>query len=211
MEEIDKIHVLIQAFSKLVNERKELAAHKDNKFNKQFRRLLKDWSYLKIIVERIETADSNKNTTQLGLDLKTLYVFGRVFSESLICITSLFINYNTKLDWNKIGPFLKSVKENLNSESDGFKDFWEECEEPIENLCNLFRYRNFVLHERDSNTEWTLSWPGRSNLDNVCIYNVPWKEDRPSKKEVKTLNARTIVNELYIESSKIINYIESNL
>lgn len=211
MEEIDKIHVLIQCFSKLVNEHKELTAHKDNKFNEQFGRLLKDWGYLKIIVERIEIADSNKDITQLGLDLKTLYVFGRVFSESLIYITSLFINCDTKLKWNKIGPFLKSVEENLDSESDEFKNFWKECEEPIKNLCNLFRYRNFVLHEKDSNTEWTLSWPGKSNLDNVCIYNVPREEDKPSKKEVKTLNARIIVNELYIESSKIINYIESNL
>lgn len=211
MEEIEKIHVLIQNFSKLVNEHKELTVHKDNKFNKQFGSLLKDWNYLKIIVERIEIADSNKDITQLGLDLKTLYVFGRVFSESLIYTISLFIYNDTELEWTKIGPFLKSVEKNLDSESDEFKNFWKECEKPIENLCNLFRYRNFVLHEKNSNTEWTLSWPGKSNLDYVYISNVPWEEDKYNKKEEKTLNARSIVNELYIESSNIINYIKSNV
>ncbi|GEM_PF-4098701 len=208
MEELERLNLLIKGFSDLVNEHKELDVHKYNKFNKQCGDLFKDYNYLKIIIERIEMADSNKDIVQLNLDLKTLYIFGRVFSESLIYTISLFIKNNTKLEWTKIGPFLSSVKNNFNSESDEFKNFWKECEKPIKILYDLFKYRNFVLHEKDSNTEWTFSWPNKSNLDNVYISNVPWEEDKDNKKEEKTLNARNIINKLYIESYNIINYIK---
>lgn len=207
MEEIEKIHILIQDFSKLVNQHKELSIHKDNKFNKQFGNLLKEWNYIKIIIIRIESADPSNDTTQLGLDLKSLYVFGRVFSESLLYLISLFIKSSPNIDWTKIGPFLGNIKNNIDSEPDDVKNFWKECGDSIENLYQLFKYRNDVLHEKDSDTEWTFAWPGKSNLDHVFISNVPWEEDRGTKKEKRTLNARDMADLLLVESSKIIDYL----
>jgi len=208
MQEIDSLHDKMRAFEKAINSRKSLDVYKNNKFNKQFSVLLKDWNYLKIIIERIEATDS-ENATQLGLDLKSLYVFGRVFSESLLYIASLFIGSSPKINWTKIGQFIKSVETNLVSEPTEFKTFWKENEKAIMNLYETFRYRNDVLHEKDSNTEWTFAWPGRSNLDNVYIANVPWREDIGKKKEKKTLNARMIMQTLNLQGSLILDYLGS--
>lgn len=186
MQEINTFYERMRVFEKAINSRKELSVHKNNKFNKQFSVLLKDWNYLKIIIERIELANS-ENTTQLGLDLKSLYVFGRVFSESLLYLASFFIKSSSQINWEKIGPFIGSVKKNLESEPAEFKDFWKNNERAVRALHETFRYRNNVLHEKDSNTEWTFAWPGRSNLDNVYIANVPWKEDSGRKEEKNTM------------------------
>lgn len=207
MQEIDNLHERMRTFEKTINNRKELGVHKDNKFNKQFSVILKDWYYLKIIIKRIETANPN-NATQLGLDLKSLYVFGRVFSESLIYIVSLFVKSSPRINWTKIGPFVKSIEYNLNLEEIELKRFWKNNEKAIRDLFETFRYRNHVLHEKDSNTEWTFAWPGRSNLDNVYIANVPWREDMETKKEKKTLNARSLVRVLNYQSSIIFDYLE---
>ncbi|MDD3132757.1 MAG: hypothetical protein PHN94_13100 [Bacteroidales bacterium] len=207
MQEIENIHKRIEAFQKTIGDCKGLCLHKDNKFNKQMSVVLKDLAYIEIIIKRIESADP-REATQLGLDLKSLYVFGRVFSESLIYIASLFIKSSPKIDWSKIGEFIKTSKKNLDSEPREFKIFWEKNKEPIEKLYETFRYRNRVLHEKNSNCEWTFAWPGRSNLDNVFISNVPWKEDLKTKEE-ETLNARKIIQTLYSESCLIIDYLES--
>jgi len=127
MQEINTFYERMRVFEKAINSRKELSVHKNNKFNKQFSVLLKDWNYLKIIIERIELANS-ENTTQLGLDLKSLYVFGRVFSESLLYLASFFIKSSSQINWEKIGPFIGSVKKNLESEPAEFKDFWKNNE-----------------------------------------------------------------------------------
>jgi hypothetical protein len=207
MQEIENIHKRIEAFQKTIGDCKGLCLHKDNKFNKQMSVVLKDLAYIEIIIKRIESADP-REATQLGLDLKSLYVFGRVFSESLIYIASLFIKSSPKIDWSKIGEFIKTSKKNLDSKPREFKIFWEKNKEPIEKLYETFRYRNRVLHEKNSNCEWTFAWPGRSNLDNVFISNVPWKEDLKTKEE-ETLNARKIIQTLYSESCLIIDYLES--
>ncbi len=211
MESVEKIYSIIKDFSDLVNKNKKLEIHKENNFNKQFSNLLKEWNYIKIITARINNANPTNDITQLGLDLKTLYVFVRVFSESLIYISSLFIPSSSKIKWNKLGPFIKSVKENIGSESEQLKNFWKNCESYINNLNELSKYRNYVLHEKGSSTEWTLSNPVKSNLDSIRIYNVPWREDRSTKKEERTLNTRDIINNLYIESSNIINYLKSTV
>jgi hypothetical protein len=207
MHEIDELHTRIRAFEKVVNEHKGFRAHKDNKFNKQFSALLTEWHYIQIIIERIENADSN-NATQLKLDLKTLYVFGRVFVESLLYMSSLFIDSSKKINWTKIGPFVKSAEDNGKSEAEEFVNFWQENRESVYQLLNTFRYRNDVLHEKNSNTEWIFAWPGRSNLDQVFIANVPWKEDI-GEKEKRSLNARTLISVLQNETAKILDYLES--
>lgn len=198
----------MRLFEKTINGRKSLSVHKDNKFNKQFSVLLKDWHYLEIIVDRIDTANSD-NATQLNLDLKSLYVFGRVYSESLIYIASLFVVSSSKIDWTKIGVFVKNATDNLNSEPSEFVKFWSINKGAILNLFNTFKYRNYVLHEKDSDTEWTFAWPGKSNLDYVFISNVPWSEDSDSKKKKKSLNTRNLIQILNTQSLLIFDYLES--
>lgn len=208
MQDIEDLYERMCIFEKTINNCKVLSVHKDNKFNKQFSVLLKDWHYLKIIIERIDTTNSD-DTTQLGLDLKSLYVFGRVFSESLIYIVSLFIKSSPKINWTKIGPFIESAVNNLNSEPEEFKTFWKKNEKIIRNLFETFRYRNYVLHEKDSNTEWTFAWPGRSNLDYIYIANVPWRKDGKIEGEKQTINARNLVQTLNSQSLLIFDYLES--
>lgn len=208
MDEITSLHERIRKFEALVNANKDHRIHKENKFNKQFSVLLKDWHYLEIIWKRIESADLDKDITQLGLDLKSVYVFGRVFSESLLYIASLFIPATPKIDWTKIGVFVKTVSENLENQPDDFKKFWASCGEKIIHIHETFRYRNHVLHEKDSNTEWTMVWRKGSNLDHVSISNVPWVEDRGKKKEVRSLNARMLVKVLQEGTDVIISYLE---
>lgn len=208
MDEITSLHERIRKFEALVNANKDHRIHKENKFNKQFSVLLKDWHYLEIIWKRIESADLDKDITQLGLDLKSVYVFGRVFSESLLYIASLFIPATPKIDWIKIGVFVKTVSENLENQPDDFKKFWASCGEKIIHIHETFRYRNHVLHEKDSNTEWTMVWRKGSNLDHVSISNVPWVEDRGKKKEVRSLNARMLVKVLQGGTDVIISYLE---
>lgn len=65
-----------------------------------------------------------------------------------------------------------------------------------------------MLHEKDSNTEWTMVWRKGSNLDHVSISNVPWVEDRGKKKEVRSLNARMLVKVLQGGTDVIISYLE---
>jgi hypothetical protein len=207
MDEITSLHDGIRKFEVIINADKALSVHKENKFNKQFSVLLKDWHYLKVIWDRIEKADPDKDITQLGLDLKSMYVFGRVFSESLLYITSLFIPTTPKVDWTKIGVFVKTTLENLENQPDDFKKFWTSCGETVIHLHETFKYRNNVLHEKDSNTEWTMAWPGRSNLDHVSISNVPWSEDKGKKKEIKSLNTRELVKILETDSNSLISYL----
>lgn len=206
MQELDNLYKSIRAFEQATSNHRYLSVHKDNKFNKQLSVVLRDFEYLKIIAERIETADPN-NATQLGLDLKSFYVFGRVFSESLIYIVSLFIKSSSKIDWTKIGPFVKSIEANLNSEVTEFKSFWGHNEKVIRSLYETFKYRNYVLHEKNSNTKWTFAQLGKSNLDQVYIANIPWEEDAGMKKEQKTLDARSLMWILGYQSSLIFDYL----
>lgn len=208
---MDKIKTLednLKNFEENIKSKKELFVHENNKFNKQFSSLITDLTYIKIITERIEETDTD-DISQLKLDLKSLYVFGRVFSESILYTASLFINSSEKIKWDKIGPFIKNSKENVENESDEFKEFWVKCSNHIENLCEAFKYRNFVLHEKNSNTEWTMTWPGRSNLDYVYIANVPWKEDQKKRKEVKSINANKLIEILKTEIPPILDYLKS--
>lgn len=206
MQEIENTRKKIETFQKIIGSYVDLDVHRNNEFSKQISVILKDLNYIEIIIKRIESADS-REATKLGLDLKSLYIFGRVFSESLVYIASLFIKSSPKINWSKIGEFIKTSKKNLDSEPQEFKIFWEKNKEPIKKLYETFRYRNRVLHEKNSNCEWTFAWPGRSNLDNVFISNVPWKEDSKTKEE-ETLNARKIIQTLYSESCLIIDYLE---
>lgn len=200
----------MELFQKTVNLHKELQIHDMNKFNKQFGVLLTEWHYLDIIVNRINDANPEK-ITQLKLDLKSLYVFCRVFSESLIYLSSIFIDSSSKINWEKIGPFLKTVKENINNEPDSFKDFWTHNEVPINILFETFKYRNYILHEKNSSSEWTFTYPGKSNLDHVFIVNVPWGDDKEIKEERKTLNTREMIRVIFLQSSVIFDYLESRL
>lgn len=208
MSEILRLKERIGSFSKVIGSKKELKVHEGNKFNKQFGLLAKDWEYLNIIWKRIESADAHEESTQLGLDLKSLYVFGRIFSESMLYIVSLFIPSTKEIDWTKIGIFVKTTTENLSDQPDEFKNFWSSVGESIIRLNQIFRYRNHVLHEKDSNTEWTMAWPGKSNLDHVSLANVPWSEDKGKKKEIKSLNARELMNVLENDTNAILSYIE---
>lgn len=208
MDEIIALHDRIRKFEALINANRGHKVHKENKFNKQFSVLLKDWHYLEIIWNRIEKADLDKDITQLGLDLKSMHVFGRVFSESLLYIASLFIPTTPKIDWTKLGVFVKTVSENLENQPDDFKKFWASCGEKIISMYETFRYRNHVLHEKDSNTEWTMVWRKGSNLDHVSIANVPWVEDRGKKKEVRSLNARMLLKALQEGTNTTISYLE---
>lgn len=208
MQEIEVLSERMRKFEKSINANKDSRVHKDNKFNKQFSVLLLDWHYLQIITKRIEAA-SSEDSTRLGLDLKSLYVFARVYSETLIYIVSLFVGSSKKINWTKIGPFIKSVELNFNTEPDEFKIFWKANETPIRKLAGTFNYRNDVLHSKDSNTEWTFVQPGRSNLDSVYIVSVPWPEDKHVKKEKRTLNARDLINVLNSESSTIFSFLDS--
>jgi len=208
MDEVVRIKERIQKFTSQINSNKELLVHKENKFNKQYSCLAKDWEYLNIIWKRIDNANAHEESTQLGLDLKSMYVFGRVFSESMLYIVSLFIPSTQMIDWTKIGFFVKTSTENLSDQPDEFKNLWSSVGESIIRLNQTFRYRNHVLHEKDSNTEWTMAWPGRSNLDHVSLANVPWSEDKGRKKEVKSLNARELMNILEKDTDVILSYIE---
>jgi hypothetical protein len=206
MEELDYLHTLLRKFEQDINADKTLNVHGENKFNKQFSFLLRDWHYLKVIVQRLETGDT-ENTIQLAVDLKSLYVFGRVFSESVLYISSLFINGATKDQWGKIGGLVKTMEEKLESQDVEVKKFWREVGGSIQVLNKAFKYRNEVLHGKDGNTEWTFAWPGKSNLDHVYIDNVPWPEDRDKKEALRSLNARNLVQVLANEIPKILDYL----
>jgi hypothetical protein len=206
MEELDHLHTLLRKFEQDINADKTLKVHGENKFNKQFSFLLRDWHYLKIIVQRLESGNS-ENATQLAVDLKSLYVFGRVFSESVLYISSLFINGTTKIQWGKIGGFVKVMEKNFESQDAAVKNFWSEVGGSVKILNKAFKYRNEVLHGKDGNTEWTFAWPGKSNLDHVYIDNVPWPEDRDKKEALRSLNARNLVQVLANEIPKILGYL----
>lgn len=208
MNEIEHLHLLLREFERDINADKELRVHKDNRFNKQFSVLLRDWNYLKIIVLRLESGNS-EDATQLALDLKSLYVFGRVFSESVLYMSSLFIEDSAGIKWDKIGDFVAFMEKNAKSQGEKSKDFWASVGGSIRILNKAFRYRNEVLHEKDSNTEWTFAWPGRSNLDHVFIHNIPWPEDKGKKKEERSLNARLLMQILDNEIPKIFNYLKT--
>ncbi len=208
MNEIKALHERIRRFEAQINSNKSHRVHKENKFNKQFSVLLKDWHYLEIIWNRIEKADLDKDITQLGLDLKSMYVFGRVFSESFLYIASLFISSTLKINWTKIGVFVETVSKNLESQPDDFKRFWASCGGKVIYMHEAFRYRNNVLHEKDSNTEWTMVRRGGSNLDHMTILNVPWVEDGGKKKEIRSLNARMLVKVLHESIDVLISYLE---
>jgi len=206
MEEIDLLHHTLRTFQTQVGDNKDHPVHSRNKFNKQFGMLLRDWNYLKIISHRIESTDSNEATI-LALDLKSLYVFGRVFSESVLYTSSLFVTSSSKIRWKKIGEFVDSTERNIEFEPDQMKAFWAAVGGSIQLLNKTFKYRNEVLHEKESNTEWTFAWPGHSNLDNVRIANVPWPEDADKKREVRTLNARSLLQTLANEVPKVFDYL----
>lgn len=198
----------MSAFSEAIGRKPELSLHVNNKFNRQYSLLIRDWNYLKIILNRIETTDPHEAAT-LGLDLKSLYVFGRVYSESLIYIASFLVKSTKEINWKKIGPFIESIKKHLSEQPEEFKLFWLANEKPITNLYNTFKYRNDILHEKDSNTEWTFVDPRRSNLESVRIENVAWREDKGIFKEKKTLNAKDIIGVLSPESIKILDHLIS--
>lgn len=201
------LHIILREFERDINLRKQLKVHKDNRFNKQFSVLLRDWNYLKIISERLD-AGTTQNTIQLALDLKSLYVFGRVFSESVLYISSLFIDDSLGIRWDKIGDFVRDIEGRLSEQGTKTKNFWSSVGGSIKILNKSFRYRNEVLHGKESATEWTFAWPGRSNLDHVYIRNVPWPEDVGKKKELRSLNARMLMQILDNEIPKIFNYLK---
>ncbi|MCR4325765.1 MAG: hypothetical protein NUV59_03075 [Patescibacteria group bacterium] len=207
MSATEHLHVLLRELEREVNADKKLAVHTNNRFNKQFSVLLRDWNYLKIIVERLESGDP-ENATQLALDLKSLYVFGRVFSESVLYICSLFVDDSIKIKWDKIGDFVVGMEKDFNAQGEKTKNFWTSIGGSIKILNKAFRYRNEVLHGKESSTEWTFAWPGRSNLDHVFIQNVPWPEDKGKKKEQRSLNAKMLIQILENEIPKIFNYLK---
>jgi hypothetical protein len=207
MNGVEHLHILLREFERYINGDKKLQVHKDNRFNKQFSVLLRDWNYLKIIVERLESGDSN-NATQLALDLKSLYVFGRVFSESLLYISSLFIDDSVNIKWDKIGVFIRDIEKNYALQGSKTRNFWDSIGGSIKILHRAFKYRNEVLHGKESSTEWTFAWPGRSNLDHVFINNVPWLEDKDKKKEKRSMNARILIQILENEIPKIFDYLK---
>src|SRR3972149_6624715 len=210
MKEIIDLLDRITAFQKRVNENTNLEIHRDNKFNKQFGVLHSDLGYIKILTWRIESALPDRSI-EMTLDLKSLYVFGRVFCESLIYMCSLFVESSENINWKKIGPFIGSIQKYLDSEGEEFKKFWVANEKPIRNLYETFGYRNYVLHEKDSSTEWTFSNPGLSNLENVHIENIPWGKNDSDGKPAKTLNGKNILDIIKKQSFCVFDYLESTI
>lgn len=189
---------------------KDHYVHINNVFNKQMSLLMKEATYLSIIIDRIKNVDADKNPTQLNLDIKTLYIFGRVFSESILYTGSIFINDTKNINWEKIGPFIQSSEKFLSEQSNKFKDFWFNCENHIRRLNEVFKYRHDVLHGKESNTEWTMFWPGHNNLDVVSISNVPWKES-VDKKQKQTLTPNRLISVLVEDTNFIIKYFKKSL
>lgn len=207
MGELAVLYTSLRSFEAQIGSNTSAPVHAGNKFNKQFGVILRDYEYLKIIVERLESCDSN-DSLQIALDLKSLYVFGRVFSESVVYIASFFIPSGDEIVWSKIGPFVGTVEKNLAAECDELKHFWTKVGGSIRILNSAFKYRNEVLHKKDSDNEWTLARPGRSNLDHISIINVPWPEDQDKKEEMRSLNARNLVQILANEVPKILEYLK---
>lgn len=205
MDDLDILLCELQKFEKTINLHQHLSVHEENRFNKQFGEVLRDWEYLRIIHTRLANTNSEK-IAELTLDLKSLYVFGRVFSESILFLTSLFYPNTAGIKWNKIGDFVNSVEMNLSRQSHDFKHMWTELETPIRNLNSSFRYRNELLHQKESMTEWTFTLPGQSNLDYVSMARVPWPEDNKNSKS-ESVNARKLIQNLAHEVPKILRYL----
>ncbi len=207
MDQIKKLSQILIDFQTKASSKTDLYIHKDNLFNKQVSLLMREGLYISIIANRIKDANTETEITQMNLDLKTLYVFGRVFAESVLYISSLFLKDTKGIEWTKLGPFLGSVEKNLEMQNDSFKAFWSFCGDEVKSLHEVFKYRHDVLHDKISNTEWTMFWPGHGNLDSVSIANVAWRESGKNK-ETKTLTPTLLIRVLAENSTKVISYLE---
>lgn len=191
MDKLEKTKTMITELSSLMNEErfKELGANKDNLFNQYASLLNTDLEYIKIILERIKSYDHNKNTSALGLDIKSLVIFCRIYTESLLNIIQLFIREKENLPWNKLGSFVKKMKEdNTLGENILLKSFWDSQKEILEKTSRELKYRNTIAHDKNKGTEWTMSHPGRDNLQHSSITNAYRKNgtEKPSDKTSRT-------------------------
>jgi hypothetical protein len=179
--------------------------HKDNFMNKQIGKIISDLGNLRVIASRIS---SDQDGLEINLDIKSLYIFGKIFIESVVYLCSVFFPDN-RINWTKLGLFCQTAEQNQASQENEFKKFWDALGVTFKKLQEEFQYRNHLTHEKRSTVEWTFSRPGHDNLDNTRIQNLTWHED-PNKKGAETTTPRETINILNHDVSKIIQYINNN-
>ncbi len=209
MEHLDLLLNRVKNLSDKVNQKKESDVHVSNIFNKQLSKLLVEGCYLSVILERIKADNPDTESTQLNLDIKSLYIFSKIFTESVIYLTSLFVKSTPDIKWEKLGPFIAYSEKHLDDQPETFVLFWKECGQSIKALQSTLGYRNNIAHSKKSDVEWTMHWSGLDNLEMSKIVNFPWEDDAIGGK-METLAPNDLMMGISKNITVIINYLENN-
>ena len=211
MDKFNELEKLVQEFSELINIKKKFLplVHANNLFNLYMSTIYKDLAYIKIILERIKTNDIRENTSALGLDIKSLVIFCRIYSESLLHLVQLFIiDCPKEIEWNKIGGFIKKLEKLQPLSNLALQDFWNKNSDSLIETSNKLNYRNFIMHTKEKGTEWTMTWPGRDNLTHASIENAYRMNPNSSGQSTRSQTSVENINIIHKFTFNIFSYLK---
>ena len=198
MEELQNTQILLRKFMDFVGDPKfkNHFSHKENLLNQRLSAINTDLAYIQIIANRINAYDTSKSS-ELTLDIKSLVIFCRIYTESVLNLVSLFVSdAGPNIPWNKIGTFAKRLTEKQPIEGTEIKYFWDIAGHIVQETSSKLNYRNFIAHEKEMGTEWPMAWPGHSNFDHVSVVNAYGRAKKKPDQSSGTPrdNIRTIYN-----------------
>lgn len=162
-----------------------------NWINKQLSKLSTDLNHLNVIVHRL-TKDTEIEYIQV--DLKSIYLFTKVFADDFVFIFERFFKKTTKIDWSNLGNFVRDMTLRHSLQSEDLQKFWRSEQNALGDLCNILDYRIFIAHTRESSTEWTIQNNQTNAYENARIQNIPWPEDT----KMRGAETHTSKNFLYL-------------
>lgn len=185
---------------------KDAAFARHNFLNKQVGQILGDLASLRLIAARIS---KDVDASELRLDMQSLYLFGKILSESVLYLASGFVKSGSAILWSKLGQFCQTAEKHYINESEDFRRFWLKLGPTLKNLQRRLNYRNDFVHRKQSTVEWTFVWPGHDNLDHAKIQSLPWSGDTTTQPS-ETTSARTLIAEINKSLCEILDYLDSN-